>query len=178
MRFHTVDRVTALVPGESITGVRNVAMTEDVFDTHFPNQPVLPGVLVTSTMAQLATWGSTSRYAFSRCGRLVALRQAKFRRFVRPGDQVVVSGQRRVGPSGDDTSDTPGYAVYGDGTVELWRVRATVEGALVAAIAEVAIELYDNTPGGATLDRQRFAWAGGLAWLVDENTRTTTGTDL
>ena len=52
--FLLVDRVTNLVSGESIKGYKNVTMNEDMFNGHFPNQPIMPGVLIIDAAAQLS----------------------------------------------------------------------------------------------------------------------------
>ena len=50
--FLLVDRVTKLVPGESITAIKNVTINEPYFNGHFPGQPIMPGVLIVEAMAQ------------------------------------------------------------------------------------------------------------------------------
>ena len=52
--FLLIDRVTNLVSGESIKGFKNVTMNEDMFNGHFPNQPIMPGVLIIEAAAQLS----------------------------------------------------------------------------------------------------------------------------
>ena len=52
--FLLIDRVTNLVSGESIKGYKNVTMNEDMFNGHFPNQPIMPGVLIIEAAAQLS----------------------------------------------------------------------------------------------------------------------------
>jgi 3-hydroxymyristoyl/3-hydroxydecanoyl-(acyl carrier protein) dehydratase len=52
--FLLVDRVLALEPGESITAIKNVTVNEPFFNGHFPDHPVMPGVLIVEAMAQAA----------------------------------------------------------------------------------------------------------------------------
>ena len=52
--FLLVDRMTNVVPGKSATGFKNVTMNEPFFTGHFPNNPVMPGVLQIEAMAQTA----------------------------------------------------------------------------------------------------------------------------
>ena len=52
--FLLVDRVTELVPGESIVAYKNVTVNEPFFNGHFPDHPVMPGVLIVEAMAQAA----------------------------------------------------------------------------------------------------------------------------
>jgi 3-hydroxyacyl-[acyl-carrier-protein] dehydratase len=49
-----IDRVTALQPGKSIRGLKNVTMNEPFFPGHFPKYPVMPAVFVIEALAQLA----------------------------------------------------------------------------------------------------------------------------
>ena len=84
-----VDRVLEVVPGERITGLKNVSVNEPFFPGHFPGQPVMPGVLQLEAMAQVA--GILLNKRSKREGKIaffVTINNAKFRRIVRPGDQL------------------------------------------------------------------------------------------
>ena len=50
--FLLIDRVTEFKPGESLTGIKNVSYNEPFFQGHFPQRPVMPGVLILEAMAQ------------------------------------------------------------------------------------------------------------------------------
>ena len=52
--FLLVDRVVALECGKSITAYKNVTVNEPFFDGHFPDKPIMPGVLIVEAMAQAA----------------------------------------------------------------------------------------------------------------------------
>ena len=88
--FLLVDRIIELEPGKRIVGIKNVTMNEPFFVGHFPNFPVMPGVLIIEAMAQTggvlalhdATIGSDKLVLFA------AIEEAKFRRPVVPGDQL------------------------------------------------------------------------------------------
>ena len=54
MRFLLIDRITAWDPGKTGTAVKNISLSEDFFDDHFPLKPIMPGVLIVEGMAQLA----------------------------------------------------------------------------------------------------------------------------
>ena len=49
-----VDRVTEMKVGESIKGYKNITVNEDIFNGHFPGEPIFPGVLILEAMAQLS----------------------------------------------------------------------------------------------------------------------------
>ncbi len=85
-----VDRVVEIVPGESCVGIKNVTYNEPQFTGHFPNQPVMPGVLLIEAMAQ--TGGllvvSSDPSVIGRPVYFVSIDEARFRKPVIPGDQV------------------------------------------------------------------------------------------
>src|SRR5262249_56251763 len=54
MRYFLVDKVTELVPGERIRGVKCVSLSDEVLHDHFPDFPVMPGALIVEAGAQLA----------------------------------------------------------------------------------------------------------------------------
>ena len=90
--FLLIDRITAVVLGVSLQAIKNVTMNEPYFQGHFPDFPVMPGVIIVEAMAQA-------------CGRLAALTgggrkenevtlfagldEVRFKRQVIPGDQLV-----------------------------------------------------------------------------------------
>jgi 3-hydroxyacyl-[acyl-carrier-protein] dehydratase len=91
--FLLVDRMVDIVRGESAIGIKNVTINEPYFQGHFPQAPVMPGVLIVECMAQTAgvlvveTLGPQAR------GKLVyfmTIENAKFRKPVIPGDQLRV----------------------------------------------------------------------------------------
>ena len=90
--FLLVDRVTECVPGEHLTAVKNVTINEPFFQGHFPEKPVMPGVLIIEALAQ-----ASGILAFITEGDqrdenvlffFVGIDGARFKRPVLPGDRV------------------------------------------------------------------------------------------
>jgi len=96
--FLMVDRVIRLEPGKHAIGVKNVTVNEDFFTGHYPGQPIMPGVLIIESMAQLG--GLLLSRELEHTGKvavLLSLDRVKFRRPVLPGDQLIVEAfARRV----------------------------------------------------------------------------------
>ena len=100
--FLLVDRVTEMEPGKRIVGLKNVSMNEQFFPGHFPDHPVMPGVLIIESMAQVAcilAILSSDESTRSKVTYFVGIDNARFRRPVVPGDQlrleVVATGKKR-----------------------------------------------------------------------------------
>jgi len=92
--FILVDRVLALVPDEQIRALKNVTINEPFFQGHFPDLPVMPGVLIIESMAQ--TGGILAFESAPEKERGVpvfftAIDKARFRKPVTPGDQLIMT---------------------------------------------------------------------------------------
>jgi 3-hydroxyacyl-[acyl-carrier-protein] dehydratase len=88
--FLLVDRIEELVPGERVVGLKNVTINEPFFVGHFPQAPVMPGVLILEAIAQVGAV-LVLKDLPERSNKLVyfvAIESAKFRRPVLPGDQL------------------------------------------------------------------------------------------
>ncbi|HEY8830935.1 MAG TPA: 3-hydroxyacyl-ACP dehydratase FabZ family protein [Gemmatimonadaceae bacterium] len=88
MRHFHLDRIVSLERGVTATGVRSVALSDDVFTEHFPGNPVLPGVYLLEGLAQTAgmlLWESSDH---NRIAVMVSIDRARFPSFARPGDTV------------------------------------------------------------------------------------------
>ena len=92
--FLLIDRVLAIEPGLSLTGLKNVSFNEPFFQGHFPSRPIMPGVLILEALAQ-----ATGILAFKSEGAepdnqsmyyLVGIDNARFKRPVEPGDQLLL----------------------------------------------------------------------------------------
>ncbi|WP_255611517.1 3-hydroxyacyl-ACP dehydratase FabZ [Marinobacterium arenosum] len=90
--FLLVDRVIELVEGESIVAYKNVTVNEPFFNGHFPDQPVMPGVLIVEAMAQAAgILGFKTMDKKPQDGSIyyfVGADNLRFKRPVVPGDQL------------------------------------------------------------------------------------------
>ncbi|MFD1318269.1 3-hydroxyacyl-ACP dehydratase FabZ [Loigolactobacillus zhaoyuanensis] len=82
-----VDKVLAIVPGESIIAQKNVTINEPFFQGHFPGNPVMPGVLQIEALAQAGAITILSLPQFAgKTAYFGGITKAKFRQMVRPGD--------------------------------------------------------------------------------------------
>jgi len=88
-----IDRVVDIVPGESAVGIKNVTINEPQFQGHFPQRPVMPGVLIVEAMAQTAAAMVVVSMDDDPDGKLVyfmAIDNARFRKPVVPGDVLEI----------------------------------------------------------------------------------------
>jgi 3-hydroxyacyl-[acyl-carrier-protein] dehydratase len=90
--FLMVDRIVQLEQGKTITGIKNVTMNEPFFQGHFPGEPVMPGVLILEAMAQVGSILAclSDQTMIGRLAYFAGVDKARFRRIVRPGDQLVL----------------------------------------------------------------------------------------
>ena len=126
--FLLVDRIVEMEE-ERIVGIKNVTVNEPFFQGHFPDFPVMPGVLIVESMAQVAgvlvLKSIPDRH--SKLVLLASVEEAKFRRPVRPGDQLRIEMRMERRKA----------------TVVKMRGEATVDGAVVAE-AVVMCKLADR----------------------------------
>ncbi len=91
--FLLVDRIVDVKLDESCVGIKNVTINENFFQGHFPQEPVMPGVLIIECMAQTAAVLVVESLGPHAQGKLVyfmTIENAKFRKPVGPGDQLRV----------------------------------------------------------------------------------------
>lgn len=95
--FLLVDRVIECVPGESIIAIKNISINEPQFTGHFPNQAIMPGVLIIEALAQ-----ATGLLGFRTISEepsddilymLVGVDNVRFKRQVVPGDQLTLKAK-------------------------------------------------------------------------------------
>jgi 3-hydroxyacyl-[acyl-carrier-protein] dehydratase len=101
MRFHLIDRIVEVHPGQSLRAVKNLTLGEEYLADHFPTFPVMPGVLMLQTLVEAGAWllRLTDDYLHS----VIVLREArnvKYGSFMEPGRQMAVTVEilERKGP--------------------------------------------------------------------------------
>jgi len=86
--FLLIDRIIELESDVKATGIKNVTINEPFFQGHFPNNPVMPGVLIIEAMAQAAGVLAIHSGAKGDTVYFMSVEKAKFRKPVVPGDQL------------------------------------------------------------------------------------------
>lgn len=101
--FLLVDKVLEVEEGKRVTAIKNVTINEPFFQGHFPDYPVMPGVLIVEAMAQvgaIAILGKEENKG--KIGFLAGIDKCRFKRQVKPGDQLKLEVEitRVKGPIG------------------------------------------------------------------------------
>lgn len=90
--FLLIDRITECVPGKYAKGYKNLTFNEEFFQGHFPNKPIMPGVLQLEAMAQMGAGILMTQPEYQ--GKLVVyagIDKARFKAMVRPGDRLDIT---------------------------------------------------------------------------------------
>src|SRR3954454_5250191 len=102
--FQLIDRITELkLADRSIRTEATVPTSSTIFEGHFPSYPLMPGVLLIEAMAQTAGWLVIAATGFTRMPFLAAVKEAKLRTFVTPGQVLALNAEL--------VHDGSGYAV-------------------------------------------------------------------
>jgi len=95
--FLLIDGIQTLTPNESAIGIKNVSVNEPFFEGHFPDRPVMPGVLIIESMAQTAGClmvVSLGKASEDKLVYFMTIENARFRKPVVPGDRMVINVQK------------------------------------------------------------------------------------
>lgn len=88
MRHFFFDRIVACERGKSVSAIKSVAFSEDVFEHHFPGNPIYPGIYIVEGIAQTAGYLLHETTDRSRVAVLASIDRARFFAFARPGDRL------------------------------------------------------------------------------------------
>ena len=124
--FLMVDRIVDVYPDQSAVGIKNVTINEPFFTGHFPQRPIMPGVLIIEAMAQTAAVLVVETLGERAEGKLVyfmSVENARFRKPVGPGDTLKIHVNKE----------------RSRGNVWKFRAEARVEGTLMAEATYAAM---------------------------------------
>ena len=92
--FFMIDRIVELnLDDQTIRAEATVPTASTIFEGHFPGYPLMPGVLLIETMAQTSGWLLIALRKFSRMPFFAAVKEAKLRTFVKPGEALAVTAK-------------------------------------------------------------------------------------
>lgn len=112
--FQLVDRIVALdLDGRMVKTHAKVPSASTIFEGHFPGYPLMPGVLLIEAMAQTSGWLIIGMTRFERMPFLAAVREAKLRTFVKPGQDLTLTA--RMAHEGSGFSITRAVIELADG---------------------------------------------------------------
>lgn len=145
MRFLLFDRVTDLVPGKRIQGVKTFSMTDPMFDGHFPRKALVPAPLIIESMIQLLAWTAISKHDFTLSCVLSVLEDVTLPPELGPGHKIDLFGEL-VGTNKKGS---------------IGRAWAEIDGEEIARAGRV---IYGHVPHpDPEMLRKRFAYFGGPA---------------
>ena len=93
MRYLLIDHIREYEEGKSIEGIKNVAMSEDFLEFHFPKNPIMPGVMLLEALTQLAGWLVAASSDFQNWFLVSKVKKSSFYGLSLPGDQVKLDVQ-------------------------------------------------------------------------------------
>ncbi|HHW57350.1 MAG TPA: 3-hydroxyacyl-ACP dehydratase FabZ [Clostridia bacterium] len=89
--FLLVDRIIKIEEGKKAIGIKNVTANEPFFQGHFPDNPIMPGVLIVEALAQVAGIAVMDVEEFKgKLGLFTGIDKCRFKKVVRPGDQLIL----------------------------------------------------------------------------------------
>lgn len=92
MKFILIDKITELTSGKSLQAVKSVSLAEEYLADHFPDFPVLPGVMMIEALTQAAAMLVHATNDFSHSMVILAeVKNAKYKSFVKPGNSLLIN---------------------------------------------------------------------------------------
>lgn len=146
MRLLLYDRITALAPGESITGIKTFCLSEEYFRRHFSKEALVPGVIFIEAMAQLLGWLIIYTHNFQLSAIMSLIEDVKISPDLRPGFSAEIIG-RLISTSGSDS---------------LGSVRMLADGREIASIGRI-IYAHSHMADRDAL-RKMFRYYSGSNW--------------
>ncbi len=147
MRLLFYDRISGLVPGESITGIKTFCLSEEYLRNHFRKEPLVPGVIYIEAMAQLLGWLVIRTHDFRFSAVMSLVEDVTVAPDLRPGFSAEITG-RLISTS---RSDSLGSATM------------TVDGKEIASIGRIIyVHSRAADPDGL---RALFRYYGGSRWI-------------
>ena len=161
MRWIFLDRIVEMKPGESAVGLKTATRSEDFFADHFPGFPVVPGVLLLEALAQLSgkllELTLVEERGFWSWPIITMADKVKFRRFVRPGDQVRL--EAKIIALSHESAQTPVQAFVGDAKVTSAEQTFVFDpGGLDTEAGRQRLEMHER-------EQFKILWDGWPAWL-------------
>lgn len=148
--FLLVDKVVECTPGVSLLGIKNVTYNEPFFQGHFPQKPIMPGVLILEALAQATGLLASETAGDALDGMiyyLVGIDKAKFKRPVVPGDQLMLAVN----------------FVKSKRNIWAFECRAEVDGEFVASAEIRCAAVVDWTLGKPNRSHRHYRQAGGIS---------------
>ena len=144
--FLLIDKVASLdLSAGTIRCEATVPNESTIFEGHFPGYPLMPGVLLIETMAQTSGWMLVAKYNFQRMPFLAAIKEAKLRTFVTPGQKLI--GEASL------VHDGSGYAMTD--------AKITCDGKLICD-ASITFRIAEFPNPGFAIEMRRRGAAIGL----------------
>lgn len=141
MYFSLIDKIDTIEPGKRITATKALSLAEEYLQDHFPNFPVMPGVLMLEALTQTSAW--LIRYSENFAHSIVVLKEArnvKYARFVQPGQTLNIVSE----------------IVQEEGNLVTLKAEGTVEGQtnLKAKLILCRYNLADTDPSQVLTDKR------------------------
>jgi|SRR5579883_272377 len=159
MRFHLIDRIDHWEPGKSLAAVKYLALGEEYLADHFPQFPIMPGVLMLQACVEAASWLWRISTDFKHP--VIVLRElkpAKYGTFMLPGRRMDVKVELTKTDVATNTA-----------TFKAWGVNDAGEATVTAAFTLLGYSLATRGPAGSAADARLLEyWKARWALLTGE----------